>query len=168
MDLMKIRNGLDEFDLDHLKRMYTLLFDMWCWEENNENLKSLLDMIDSRISELDAGSSVGHLRTKPIFRVVNNTNNGTKNIVFHNEEQNIDYTFFEINSNGFGALNISGELDVMLKEFINKEMFNTSGNSYDIRNTFLNEVNVQSYILENRINELSDELEKLKLSQNTG
>ena len=165
MDLMKIRNGLDDFDVDHLKRMYALLFDMWCWEDNNENLKQLLDMIDSRLAELDIGASVGVLPDKPIFRIESNPSNGSKAVVLHSNEQSFDYTIFEISSNGFGSPEIGYELASMLKEFINKEMFGMSGNNYELTNSFNNAVMNQTFILQQDIDALRERIDILELSK---
>ena len=159
MDLMKIRSGLDEFDLDHLKRMYALLFDMWCWEDNNENLKEVLDTIDSRIAELDLGSSVGPLN-KPLLNVTDD-----HRVCLTAPMNQCEWELFQINGGGYGCPEITGELKLMITELVNKEMFNTYGGCSTLSTEFQNAIINATFGMQQEITDLTDKVAKLELAE---
>lgn len=147
----RIVNALEGLDDERLKRIYVILFDIWCWDSDNDNLKEMVDTLQTMIEDPD-GFPVS--MNKPETSITHSSN-GIINELF---------TF------KWGSLSLGSDLEWALKDFLGEQMFNTHGSGGGVpidqllRNTVNNELISHWKIssLESSVDLLRSELEELK------
>lgn len=96
----RIQDALNGIDDEHLKKIYTILFDTWCWDSDNENLKEIVDGIQDRID--------GEVDIKSPDSNITHTSNGVTNEIFR-------FTW--------GTLYLGTDLEFALTQFLEERLF---------------------------------------------
>ncbi len=150
----RIYNALEGMDNERIKKIYAILFDIWCWDSGNDNLKEIVDTLHSIIE--DPSSCPVNVNQQESS--ITHTSNGITNEIFRFN---------------WGSLILGSDLEVVLNLFLEERLFslfNGSGlgsgisldsqlnNCIDIR--ILNHYKITT--LESEILVLRSDIEELK------
>jgi len=96
----RIQDALNGTDDEHLRKLYAILFDTWCWDSDNANLKELVDAIQARIDgDVDNNSSDSD---------ITHTSGGITNEIFRFR---------------WGTLYLGTDLELALTRFLEEQLF---------------------------------------------
>lgn len=106
----RIADVLDGFDSEQLKKVYALLFDVWCWDSGNEQIKEIVDALQQKIEAPD-----GVIQFSPNKSSITHASNGISNEIFKFEH---------------GSMSLGSDLEYILTTFIEERMFSIFGGMY--------------------------------------
>lgn len=145
----RITNALEGMDSESIKKIYVILFDIWCWDSENDNLKELVDTLQAMIEDPD-GFPVS--MNKPETSITHSSN-GIVNELF---------TF------NWGTMSLGSDLEWALKDFLGEHMFNmpnTSGAGVPVDQLLRNTIN-NEFMSHCKISSLESDIEILKSELN--
>ncbi len=144
----RVADVLNEFDVEQLKKIYVLLFDVWCWDNNNESLKEIIDVLQQII---ESPESIG-IATPPESSLTHYSHG-------------ISNELFKFN---YGSLSLGSELQFALRMYLEENLLSNSNGGItgvSIENQLMNFIGNQ--ILSNpQITGMEAEIQKLRLELN--
>lgn len=106
----RITNALEGIDSENLKKIYVILFDIWCWDSENEHLKEVVDTLQGMIEDPNGNP----INTNPPETKITHSSNGITNEIFNFK---------------WGTLSLGIDLEHALSAFIEERLFSVFGGS---------------------------------------